>query len=60
MNIFKYLIDIWSEKQKDLTCNKHIRFTNSVAQFICYFIIKNIFLSINNKRSLIAFIRLAH
>jgi signal transduction histidine kinase len=60
MNWFKYLIDIGTGKQNDVTCNKHIRFTNSLALIICFFIIQNIILSIYYKQALIAFIQSVH
>jgi signal transduction histidine kinase len=60
MNWFKYFIDIGTEKQKDITGNKHIRFTNSLVIIICYFIIQNAILSIYYRQALIAFIQFAH
>ena len=60
MNWFKYIIDIGTGKQNDVTGNKNIRFTNSVALVICFFIIQNIILSIYYKQSLIGFIQSVH
>ena len=60
MNWFKYLVNTGTEKQKGITGNKHIRFTNSLALVICFFIIQNIVLSIYYKQALIAFIQSVH
>ncbi|HEY4873947.1 MAG TPA: adenylate/guanylate cyclase domain-containing protein [Puia sp.] len=40
MNIVKRIIDLGTNKQLNPIYNKHIRFTNSVALFVCLFIIQ--------------------
>ncbi len=60
MNWFKYLIDIGTGKQNDVTSNKHIRFANSLALIICFFIIQNIVLSVYYRQGFIAFIQSIH
>jgi signal transduction histidine kinase len=60
MNLVNRLVEIGIKKQNDVTINKHIRFTNSVALIICFFIIQNIILSIYHKQPLIVFIQFAH
>ena len=60
MNLFKYLVNIGTEKQKAITRNKHIRFTNSLALIICFFIVQNIIISIYYEQSLIASVQFAH
>ncbi len=60
MNWFKYLVNTGTEKQKNITANKHIRFTNSLALIICFFIIQNIILSIYYKQAPVALIQFAH
>ena len=60
MNLFKYLVDTGTKNQNDVTRNKHIRFTNSLALVICCFIVQNIILSIYYKQPLIASIQFVH
>ncbi len=60
MNWFKYLINIGTGKQNDVTGNKHIRFANSLALIICFFIIQNIVLSVYYRQGVIAFIQSIH
>jgi len=60
MNFFRYLIDIGTEKQINVTRNKHIRFANSLALIICFFIVQNIILSIYYKQLVISIIQFIH
>ena len=60
MNWFKYLVNTGTENQKGITGNKHIRFTNSLALVICFFIIQNIVLSVYYKQALITLIQSVH
>ena len=60
MNLFKYLIDIGTNKQHDITVNKNVRFANSLALIICCFLVQNIILSAYYKQPLIASIQFAH
>ncbi len=60
MNLFKHLVETGTEKQNNVTHNKHIRFTNSSALIICFFIIQNIILSIYYEQVLIACVQFIH
>lgn len=46
MNIVKRIIDLGTNSRLDPVHNKHTRFTNSVALFVCFFIVQNAALSI--------------
>lgn len=41
MNLVNRIIDLGISKQSDVIRNKHIRFTNSVSLFVCFFIVQN-------------------
>lgn len=60
MNVVKRLINLGIRGQTDPVYNKHIRFSNSVALIVCFFIFQNAVLSIYYKQSIILLINCIH
>ncbi len=60
MNWFKTLVEIGTEKENNVIHNKYVRFANSLALIICFFIVQNIILSIYYEQVLMAFIQFIH
>lgn len=60
MNIIKRIIDSGTHKQLGPVQNKHIRFTNSVALFVCFFIIQNTALAIYYDQPLLILVYILH
>lgn len=60
MNIIKRIIDIGTNKQPDPVYAKHIRFTNSVALFVCFFIVQNAALALYYDQPLFLLVYILH
>ena len=60
VNIIKRLIDLGTHRQSDPVYKKHIRFANSVALFVCLFIIQNAILSVYYQQNIVLAIQLMH
>ncbi|WP_162055904.1 adenylate/guanylate cyclase domain-containing protein [Pontibacter pamirensis] len=60
MNIVKRITDLGTNKQTDPVYNKHIRFTNSVALFVCFFIVQNAALAFFYNQPLLLLVYMLH
>jgi adenylate cyclase len=60
MNIIKRLVDMGAATQRDPVDSKHIRFANSVAVFVCLFIIANAALSVYYHQSFLEVVYALH
>src|SRR5580658_7696570 len=60
MNIVKRIVNSGTDKQLDPVYNKLIRFTNSVALFVCVFIVQNAALAIYYHQPLLILIYVLH
>ncbi len=60
MNVIKRIMDLGTSRQTDPVYNKHIRFTNSVALFVCVFIVQNAALAIYYDQPLLMLVYILH
>jgi hypothetical protein len=60
VNIFKRIINLGTNKQTDPVYNKHIRFANSVALIVCFFIVQIAALAIYFKQPLLILVYVMH
>ena len=60
MNIIRLLVNRGTSRQTNNIYNKHIRFTNSIALIVCFFIIQNIALSIYYHQQIAMAIQVMH